>query len=281
MENLPPHQTKIAPAGAKLFNLDSEIAKQKNDFLNSRTHNKSSLWCGGLPKHIAIIPDGNRRWAKKRGLASWIGHRQGAKNFERIAKAANELNIYCLTFWGGSYDNLTKRSEKELKFLKEIYRINFSRLLKNKDIYRLKTKVSILGQWSELLSEKVKAPMLEVIKRTEAHGQHFLNFLIGYNGTHEMLEAIKKIVQKSKEKQAFGITPQLIKESLWTKDLPPVDLVIRTGLEGDPHWSNGFMMWDTADSQFYFTETLWPDFSDKEFIKAIESYSARERRIGA
>jgi len=234
-----------------------------------------------LPKHIAIIPDGNRRWAKKRGLPVWLGHRAGAKGFEKIAKAALDLGIFCLTFWGGSYDNLTKRPEKELKFLKEVYRVHFSRLLKNKEIYRDKVRVNVFGCWREILDERVKKPMEEVIEKTKTHNSRFLNFLIGYNGTSEMMEAIEKIVKKCKENQAFKITPQLVKENLWTKELPPVDLVIRTGLEGDPHWSNGFMMWDTADSQFYFTETLWPDFSEKEFIKSIESYSKRERRLGA
>ncbi len=234
-----------------------------------------------LPKHVAIIPDGNRRWAKKRKFTPWIGHRQGAKNFEKIAEIARDLGIYCLTFWAGSYDNLTKRPPAEVKFLKEVYRIHFSRLLKVKDIYTQKVKVNIFGLWKELLEERIKKPMEEVIEKTKTHNNRFLNFLIGYNGTSEMMEAIEKIVKKCKENQTFKITPQLVKENLWTKDLPPVDLVIRTGLEGDPHWSNGFMMWDTADSQFYFTETLWPDFSEKEFIKAIESYSKRERRLGA
>jgi len=234
-----------------------------------------------LPKHIAIIPDGNRRWAKKRKFAPWIGHRQGAKNFEKILETARDMGIYCLTFWAGSYDNLTKRSSAEVKFLKEVYRSHFSRLLKAEDIYTQKVKVNIFGLWRELLQECIKKPMEEVIEKTKTHNSRFLNFLIGYNGTSEMMEAIEKIVKKCKENQAFKITPQLVKENLWTKDLPPVDLVIRTGLEGDPHWSNGFMMWDTADSQFYFTETLWPDFSEKEFIKSIESYSKRERRLGA
>ena len=234
-----------------------------------------------LPKHVAIIPDGNRRWAKRKRLAAWLGHREGATNFEEILRTAQDMGIICLTFWAGSYDNLTKRPAVEIKFLKEVYRVNFERLLKNKEIYEEEVRVNVFGHWRDLLSEKEKKPIEEVIDRTKNHSRKFLNFLIGYNGTSEMMEAIKKIVKKSKVEQAFEITPELIKENLWTHDLPPVDLVIRTGLEGDPHWSNGFMMWDTANSQFYFTETLWPDFSDKEFKKAIESYSKRERRLGA
>jgi undecaprenyl diphosphate synthase len=233
-----------------------------------------------LPRHIAIIPDGNRRWAKKRKLAPWIGHRQGVKNFEEILAAARDMGIICLTFWAGSYDNLTKRSAVEVKFLKEIYRAHFAQLLKTKDIYTFGVKVNIFGFWKELLDNRIKKPMEEVIEKTKDHQERFLNFLIGYNGTGEMMEAIKKIVKKSKTENALTVTPELIKENLWTHDLPAVDLVIRTGLEGDPHWSNGFMMWDTADSQFYFTDTLWPDFGQKEFEIAVESFSRRERRFG-
>ncbi|MBI4709379.1 MAG: di-trans,poly-cis-decaprenylcistransferase [Candidatus Portnoybacteria bacterium] len=234
-----------------------------------------------LPKHIAIIPDGNRRWAKKKGFLPWVGHRFGVKSLEQILKAADDLNISCLTIWGGSYDNLTKRPEKETKFLKEIYRLHFKRLLKNKNIYKKKVRVDVFGRWQEVLSERVKKPIIEAIEKTKSHDQHFLNFLIGYNGTDEMMDSIKKIAKSARKEANLEITPELVKANLWTKNLPPVDLVIRTGVEGDPHNSNGFMMWDTSDSQFYFTETLWPDFSQEEFQEAIESYAKRERRLGA
>ena len=234
-----------------------------------------------LLKHVAIIPDGNRRWAKKKGLAAWIGHRTGAKSFEKILEKARDLGIFCVTFWGGSYDNLTKRPEREIKFLAEVYRSNFMRLLKNKDIFKRKVKVNIFGFWEELLSDRVKKPMYEAIEKTKDHNGQILNFLIGYNGTGEMMEAIKKIAKVAEKDHDLKITSELIKDNLWTRDLPPVDLVIRTGLTGDPHWSNGFMMWDTADSQFYFTDILWPDFSPSEFEKAVQNYAIRERRLGA
>lgn len=234
-----------------------------------------------LPRHIAIIPDGNRRWAKKRGLTPWLGHRAGKKSFEKILETVRDMGIYCFTFWASSYDNLTKRPEREIKFLKEIYRLNFARLIKHKDIYEHQVKVNIFGRWPELLSPKQKKSFEAIIEKTKTHRQRLLNFLIAYNGTDEMQEAIKKIVKASRSDKDLKITSELIKANLWTRDLPPVDLVIRTGLEGDPHWSAGFMMWDTADSQFYFTKTLWPDFSQEEFKKAIEDYCNRERRMGA
>jgi len=234
-----------------------------------------------LPKHIAIIPDGNRRWAKKTGLAVWFGHESGAKSSENIFKTANELGIYSLTFWGGSYDNLTKRPKIEIAFLGKVYKRNFEKLLETKEIFTDKVKVNIFGFWEKLLPANVKKPMQEIIEKTKNHRNRFLNFLIGYNGTLEMIEAVKKIVGRARQDKNLEVTSALIKENLWTCDLPPVDLVIRTGLAGDPHWSNGFMMWDTADSQYYFTATLWPEFTPEEFKKAIENYAQRERRMGA
>ena len=210
-----------------------------------------------------------------------MGHRAGIKSLEKILETVRDLGIFCFTFWGGSYENLTKRSVREVKFLKELYRFHLNRLIKQKDIYERQVKVNIFGRWPELLSSRQKKSFEAIIAKTKNHHQHLLNFLIGYNGTDEMLEAIKKIVKAARLDSDLKITPELIKANLWTEDLPPVDLVIRTGLEGDPHWSAGFMMWDTADSQFYFTDTLWPDFGPEEFKKAIESYNKRERRLGA
>ena len=101
-----------------------------------------------------------------------------------------------------------------------------------------------------------------------------------YDGREEMIEAIRKIVKKSKAEPNIKITPELIKENLFTKDLPLVDFLIRTGVEGDPHNSAGFMMWDTSYSQLYFTETTWPDFKEKKLIEALRDYERRERRLG-
>lgn len=107
-----------------------------------------------------------------------------------------------------------------------------------------------------------------------------MTFLLAYNGTEEMLEAVSKIIKKAK-KEKIQMTEKLLIENLWTGKLPPVDLIIRTGCEGDPHNSAGFMMWHAAYSQFYFTKTLFPDFSAQEFEKAINDYLKRERRLGA
>lgn len=232
-----------------------------------------------IPKHIAIIPDGNRRWAKKRRFQPWIGHRVGVKAFEKILEKSLELKIPYITFWGGSWDNLTKRSKTELSFLFKIYTEQFKRIVKDKRIHQDKVKVSVLGRWKEVLPKTTKVAIKKAIEITKNYNNYFLTFLLAYDGTDEMLDCVQKIAEITQDKK-IKITKNLIKENLWTKDLPPVDLVIRTGCEQDPHLSAGFMMWDTTYSQLYFSETFFPAFGPKEFEKIIEDFSKRERRLG-
>jgi undecaprenyl diphosphate synthase len=226
--------------------------------------------------HVALIPDGNRRWAKRKNLLPWQGHIEGAKALEKILKKAWEMKIPYFTFWGSSLDNITKRSKEEVKVLLSLYQKYFKRLLKEKRIFDEKVRVSVLGRWKELFPKRLKETISKITKKTKNHDRYFLTFLLAYNGTDEMLEAIKKISGKGIKK----INEKVLLENLWTGFLPPVDLVIRTGCEGDPHNSAGFMMWHTAYSQFYFTKTLFPDFSPKEFEKIINDYLKRERRFG-
>ncbi len=232
-----------------------------------------------LPKHIAIIPDGNRRWAKKRNLPAFMGHRYGVKAVEEVLKETLKLEIPYLTFWLCSRDNIQKRSASEVKFLFKLFQEYFKKLLSREEVYKNQIRVNVIGQWEDLFPEKLKKITKEIIKKTENFSRHQLTLLMGYNGIDEMSQAVEKITDSGRHDPKLKITPELIKQNLWTKTLPPVDLVIRTG--GEPHWSNGFMMWDTADAQFYFTEILWPDFNKKELEKAIKEFSGRERRGGA
>jgi undecaprenyl diphosphate synthase len=226
--------------------------------------------------HIALIPDGNRRWAKKRGFPPWQGHVEGAKNLEKILKKAWEMKIPYFTFWGSSLDNLTKRPKREVQVLISLYQKYFRKLLKEKRIFKEEVRVNVIGKWKEIFPEELKKIILELINKTKKHDQRFLTFLLAYNGTDEMLEAIRAILKKKIKK----INEEILLENLWTGSLPPVDLIIRTGCEGDPHNSAGFMMWQTAYSQFYFTKTFFPDFTPEEFEKVINDYLKRERRFG-
>ena len=232
-----------------------------------------------IPSHVALIPDGNRRWAKKRGLHPWIGHQVGAKTFEKVLEKSLELKIPYITFWGGSWDNLTKRPKIEIKFLFKVYTDQFKRLTKDKRTHKNEVKIDVLGRWKEILPKETQEAIEKAREMTKNYNKYFLTFLIAYDGRDEMINAIQKIVRSSKDK-TIKINDEMIKENLWTKNLPPVDLVIRTGCESDPHLSAGFMMWDTSYSQLYFTKTFLPEFKSKEFEEIIKDFSKRERRLG-
>lgn len=229
--------------------------------------------------HIALIPDGNRRWARKRNLPSWQGHLEGAKVLEKILKKSRELKIPYFTFWGMSADNILKRPKEEVLFLFKIFQKYFKKILYSKEIEREGVKINVFGKWRKFFPAKLKRVINEVIEKTRNNKNFILTFLLAYNGTDEMLEAISKIVRKAKKEKA-KITEKFLLQNLWTGSLPPVDLVIRTGCENDPHNSGGFMMWQTAYSQFYFTNTFFPDFSPEEFEKIIKDFKKRERRFG-
>jgi len=229
--------------------------------------------------HVVVIPDGNRRWARNRGLLPWQGHIEGAKTLEKILKKAWELKIPYFTFWGMSADNVLKRPKKEVEVLFSIFKKQFKKLAKSKEIQKEGVKINVFGLWKKIFPENVKEAIKAAIEKTKKNQKFVLTFLLAYNGTDEMLEAIKKIVKKAKEKE-IEVTEKLLLENLWTGSLPPVDLVIRTGCENDPHNSAGFMMWHTAYSQFYFTKTFFPDFSPEEFERAIKNLQKRERRFG-
>jgi undecaprenyl diphosphate synthase len=229
-----------------------------------------------LPKHVAIIPDGNRRWAKKKGLRGVFGHEKGGEALENILDKVLELKIIHTTFWGLSLDNVLKRSKPEIEYIYGVIERQFRKLLVDERIHKNKIKVRAFGRWREYFPAKTKKTMEEVIEKTKDYDKYYLNFLMAYNGTDELVECVKAIQKQSKQAD-----DNLIKQNLWTKDLPSVDLIIRTGVEGDPHLSAGFMMWDSAYAQLYFTKTYFPAFGPKEFEKIILDYSERPRRKGA
>lgn len=232
-----------------------------------------------IPRHVALIPDGNRRWAKRQGLKPWLGHEKGIETFEKVLEKALELKIPYLTFWGSSLDNLTQRPKLEVSFLFKLYQKQFERISADKRIHENKVKVSAFGQWQNILPAETQKAIKRAVENTKNYSKHFLTFLLAYDGTAEMIDCVQKIADLAKEKN-MKINGQTIKENLWTKNLPQVDLLIRTGCEDDPHLSAGFMMWDTAYSQLYFTKTFLPDFGPAEFEKIIKNYSERDRRFG-
>lgn len=227
-----------------------------------------------LPNHIVIIPDGNRRWAKAQNLNPWDGHTEGAKRFWDVSQELFDMGLNNLTFWAASYDNLHKRSALEVKFLINILKteIESDRILNI--ALKNEVQIRIFGEWNEIVKDK---SLKEAINALEGKTAHFkdktLTLLFAYDGKREMLSAVNELTKSDEE-----TSEENLRKNLWTGELPDVDLVIRTG--GEPHWSAGFMMWHTANSQFHFTETLWPAFNSDEIKKALDDYDSRERRLG-
>lgn len=229
-----------------------------------------------MPCHVAIIPDGNRRWAAARGEKPWEGHRAGAQCTEEIIYAAGDLGIEHLSFWGSSLENMTKRSLEERRALLAIYLENFKQLIGSDDIHKNETRINVIGRWREQFPDSLVTLLEQGINETKNYAKRSINFFLAYSGDDEMLQAVRSIAQKYSDPEE--ITRDVIKENLMTADLPPVDYLIRTG--DDPHLSAGFMMWDVANAQLFFAKELYPDFDAETFKKAIAHYSERERRLG-
>jgi len=229
-----------------------------------------------LPRHIAIIPDGNRRWARSHGKEPSEGHAVGAANLEKLIRKAHEMKIYALSFWGASLENLVRRPLEERRALLRIYEQYFTRLADSKEIHDNGVRIAIIGHWEEKFPESLRRILQKCIEQTKHYTQHLLTFFMAYSGDDEMVLAVRKMVEKYTA--ASDITKETIKQHLMTKDLPPVDLLIRTG--GEPHLSAGFMMWDVANAQLFISGKYFPDFEPEALAEAIAEYQLRERRLG-
>lgn len=229
-----------------------------------------------MPRHVAIIPDGNRRWAKDHGLEPWEGHSVGADRIEELIKTAREIGVRELSFWGSSLENLVKRPMREKQELLRIYTENFTRLINEEKLHADKVKIRFIGRWEEQFPDSLKKILYKGMETTKEYDQYFLNFFLAYNGDDDMLQAIRKIAG---EGLAPGmVTESVIKKHLMTAELPPVDLLIRTG--GDPHLSTGFMMWETKDAALAFPDCHFPDFGPTIFTQVVEDFARGERRFG-
>jgi undecaprenyl diphosphate synthase len=231
------------------------------------------------PDHIAFIPDGNRRWGRGRGLAANASHRRGAERFRSVFLHAVDRGIPSVTFWMTSEDNLKKRSRTEISFLFRLLANEISSRSFRKEMTAHGVSVRFPG--TEHIRKQHPA-LARAMRRIEEHtasgSDHFLTILVGYDGRSEMVDAVRRLIDTPRTK----IDRATLGAALWTGFLPPVDLVVRTGEEdaGWSHQSSGFMMWQTANAEYYATKTLWPDFSPEEFDRVLFDYGRRTRRFG-
>ena len=225
-----------------------------------------------IPIHLGIIIDGNRRWAKERGLPAFEGHRRGLNNLKKVGDWAREKGVEILTIYAFSAENW-QRAKKEINYLMKLFAAALAK--KNiKDLHQKGIKVQVIGQKEKLshfLQEKIK----KAEELTKNNKKGVLNLAISYGGRPEIIQAVKSIIRK--KIPANKITEDLINQNLWTTGEPYPDLIIRTG--GEQRLSN-FLIWQSAYSELYFIKKYWPDFTEKDLGKAFNDYSHRKRRFG-
>jgi len=233
------------------------------------------------PEHLVIIPDGNRRWAKKRNLPPWKGHETGAETLRRIAKnVIVDNDIKYFTFWAMSKDNFEKRSKQEINMLIKLISKGIQAFYKERFIKEKEVAINFYGAWKEFFSKTTVQKLEKIQKETKKYTKHYISILLIYDGQEELSRAINLLCKDCNKKQNNNIDINTIKNYLWTRTLPNVDFIIRTGIENDPHLSGHMLMLQTGYSQLYFTKTFWPDFDNNELKIALNNYEQREKRQG-
>jgi undecaprenyl diphosphate synthase len=224
-----------------------------------------------VPSHVAIIMDGNGRWAARRGLSRQRGHEQGAENIRRITRAAGELGITHLTLWAFSTENWSRPSAE----VEGILRILGDVLAREMDeLHRQGAQLRHIGSLDRL-SPETRQAVLDAIELTKGNDRLVLTLAFNYGGRQEMVRAVRELL-------AAGLDPETIDENtiaahLDTRDLPDPDLIIRTSGE---HRMSNFLIWQAAYAELFFTPVLWPDFGPDDLRAAVADYAQRERRFG-
>ncbi len=228
-----------------------------------------------LPRHLAIIMDGNGRWAKQKGLLRTIGHENGTKSVKNTVETCAELGIENLTLYAFSTENWNRPKfevDTLMKLLISSLKKELATLQKNN------IRLNAIGNLTNLPA-KVQKELEEVIESTAANTRMTLTLALSYGAREELVQAVKKISDKVKNNiiSIDAIDESIINKHLYTHNLPDVDLVIRTSGE---HRISNFLLWQIAYAEFYFSEVLWPDFKKEHLYEAILSYQNRERRFG-
>ena len=221
-----------------------------------------------IPYHLGIILDGNRRWAKERGLPYFEGHRKGLETVKKIINYCKEKGIKILTLFVFSTENW-KRGPKEVNYLMRLAKKAISNHFKH--LHKNKIRVKVIGQ-KEKLPRSLQKEIAQIEEKTRDNKEMTVNFALSYGGRAEIVQAIKKIIEKKIPPEK--INEDTLGENLWTSD---VDLIIRTGKE---QRISNFLIWQAAYSEFYFSPKYWPDFTEKDLDAALADYARRQRRFG-
>ncbi|WP_019176186.1 polyprenyl diphosphate synthase [Methanomassiliicoccus luminyensis] len=232
---------------------------------------------GEMPHHIAVIMDGNRRFAKEFGLTTAEGHMKGKDKLEEVLDWCMELDIKVLTVYAFSTENL-HREPDEVESLMQMFEENFYRLGDDERVHKYGIKVSALGQ-RDLLPERVLKAIDYAEGKTRDYSNYYYNIALAYGSRQEIIQAIKQIAQKVKEGalEVEDIDERTFSNFLYTADFPDPDLILRTS--GEERISN-FLLWQLAYAELYFTDVYWPGFRKIDFLRAVRSFQFRQRRFG-
>ncbi len=224
-----------------------------------------------VPRHVAIIMDGNGRWAKARGLPRLAGHRAGTENLKPILEACVEFGIEFLTIWAFSTENW-RRPEEEVKGLLRILEFMIRRELQ--ELHKQGVKLRHIGR-IDRLPKRLQKQILDAIELTKDNHRIGLNVAFDYGGRAEIVRALKQIIRDGIP--ADQVSEELISSYMYTAEQPDPDLIIRTSGELR---TSGFMLWQSAYTEYYITPTLWPDFNPEELYQALVAFNQRDRRYG-
>lgn len=227
-----------------------------------------------LPRHIAIVMDGNGRWAKKRGLPRKLGHKAGAETFRKIATYCKEIGVQYLTVYAFSTENW-KRPAEEIEAIMNLLEQYLIEAIAKMEKDRV--KMEFFGDLS-VLSPKLQEQIAKARELSKQFDGVQVNICLNYGGRSDILQAAKQLAKGLLANPNMQVTEEQFSSYLYSKDVPDPDLIIRPS--GEFRLSN-FLLWQLAYSEFYFTDTLWPDFDTKELDKAIVAYGNRNRRFGA
>jgi undecaprenyl diphosphate synthase len=229
-----------------------------------------------LPKHIGLILDGNRRWARKKGLDINFGHLEGYKTVTNILESFFKAGIRYLSIYALSLENYQKRSKEELQYIYKVIMKAVARIKEEPIIKKEKIKFNVIGR-VQLLPEDVQEKIMEVIEYTKDHQNAFINLCLMYDGQAEIVDAVKGIVKDGISYK--DIDKKMIKKYLYTKNFPELDYIIRTGMEDGARIS-GFLIWDASYAEFKFRNEYWPDYNERMLIEDLNEYLERNRRKG-
>lgn len=258
------NKENISNTKAEEVTEEQELLQQVSNMINLEN----------LPEHIAIIMDGNRRWAKANNLDTPQGHKEGAENLKRIAKFANKIGIKYMTVYAFSTENW-KRSKEEIGAIMKLLKFYILDFFKS---YDNNIKVRVIGRKQDLPKE-LNSEISKVEEKTKNNTGLNLNIAFNYGGRDEIVTATKNIVQKvlNQEIKIEDINEELFSNNLYTAGQPDPDLLIRTS--GEERTSN-FLPWQISYSEFVFTDKYWPEYTEQDFLESIQIYQKRTRRFG-